>query len=140
MKLSSRKVWLCQQYFTAQEYETLAPPEGFIKSGMGRSSHDVAFFRRPPGAKQEGPLETITVQNRRFSHVAIPGEHDPSVSFEKDNVMLLNVHKHHSLTFAKWRALEILSMGDGMDYVPQITEVSGLPGQLEQAERLLPEG
>jgi hypothetical protein len=74
------------------------------QAGMGRYSHDVAFFRRPPGAKQDGSLETITVQNRRFSHVAIPGEHDPSVSFEKDNVTLLNVHKHHTLMFAKGRA------------------------------------
>ena len=42
--------------------------------------------------------------------------------------------------FAKGRTLEILSMGDGLDYVPQITDASGLPGIKAGAERVLPEG
>ena len=138
MDLSTAKIWLCQQAFTPEEYEALEVPEGFIKSGIGRASHDAAFFRRPPQANQNGPLETMAVQERTFSQVAIPGEHDSSVNLERDKVLLLNVHKHHSVMFAKGRTLEILTMSDGLDYVPQITEVSGLPGFTQQAERVLP--
>lgn len=140
MELSTRKVWLCQQSITNEEYEALIPPPGFIKSGRGCASHDVAFFRQSPDAKQAAPLETMMVQNRQFSQVAIPGEMDSRFSLEKDKLLVLNVNKHHSVFFAKGRTLEILSMGDGMDYVPQISEASGLLSITSDTERVLPVG
>jgi hypothetical protein len=140
MELSTLKVWLCQQAITPEEYEALEPPEGFIKSGIGRASHDAAFFRRPPQGNQDGPLETMVLQERTFSQVAIPGKHDSSVNLGRDKVVLLDVHKHHSVMFAKGRTIEILTMSDGLDYVPQVTELSGLPGVDQQAERVLPKG
>jgi hypothetical protein len=140
MELATLNVWLCQQSFTLEEYEALEPPEGFIKSGMGRSSHDAAYFRRPPAESKDGPLETMTVNGRRFSHVAMPGKNDPNYSLKRDKLLLIEIHKHHSVMFAKGRKLEILSIGDGMDYVPQVTEITGMPWGLELAERILPDG
>ncbi|MFQ3322835.1 MAG: hypothetical protein ACI90U_000647 [Pseudomonadales bacterium] len=143
MDLSTGNVWLCQQAFTAEEYNALTPPEGFIKSGAGRSSHDAAFFRRPPMAKMEGPLDTIEVDGRTFSHVAIPGQVDPNFDYATDGLLAVEVNKHHSVMFSKGRSLEILSRGDGMDYVPQTSEVvAGLPGMpvSGSAVRVLPKG
>lgn len=140
MELNTLKVWLSQQPITPEEYEALQPPEGFIKSGMGRAAHSAAFFRRPPLADQDGPLEEITVEGREFSQVAIPGEMDGSFDFNKDGVGVLAINKHHSAMFAKGRTIEILSMGDGKDYVPQIVEGSGLPGLNGVQERVLPDG
>lgn len=130
-------VWLCQQSFTAQQYQALQPPEGFIKSGMGRASHDAAFFRRSPGEPADGPLETMTVGDRIFARVARPGTFEPGF----EGVMVLPVYKYHCVMFAAGRTLEIMSFGDGWDYVPQIVDVeSPLPGMVLQDERILPEG
>jgi hypothetical protein len=143
MDLATGNVWLCQQAFTAEEYDALTPPEGFIKSGAGKSCHDAAFFRRAPMAEMDGPLDTIEVDGRTFSHVAIPGQVDTNFDYATDGVVAVDVNKHHSVMFAKGRTLEILSRGDGLDYVPQLNEiVAGLPGMpvLASAERVLPEG
>lgn len=144
MELATGKIWLCQQAFTAEEYDALTPPEGFMKSGAGRADHDAAFFRRPPMAEMDGPLDTIEVDDRTFSQVAIPGQVDANFDYATDGLLVLEVNKHHSVMFSKGRTLEIMSFGDGLDYVPQITEVvAGLPGMPvspEPAERVLPDG
>jgi hypothetical protein len=140
MELATQKVWLCQQSFTSEQYEALEAPEGFIKSGVGRSSHDVAYFRGPPTESMDGPLATITVNGRCFSHVAMLGEIDLNYSIKRDKLLLIEIHKHHSVIFAKGRKIEILSMGDGMDYVSQVTEVTGMPLGLKFAARILPDG
>jgi hypothetical protein len=72
--------------------------------------------------------------------VAVPGEVDPDFTIENNGLLLLKVHKHHSVMFAKGRTLEILSMGDGRDYVPQISKILGLPGLPESQDRVLPKG
>ncbi|ARN75219.1 hypothetical protein BST96_14500 [Oceanicoccus sagamiensis] len=140
MELSTLKVWLCQQSFTPEQYDALKVPEGFIKSGTGCATHDAAFFRRSPQEQQNGPLETMSVDGRLFSLVAIPGQADPAYTLEKDGLLVITVNKHHSVMFAKGRTLEILSMGDGRDYVPQIKGAAGLPGLPDSQERVLPEG
>ncbi|MFT4615230.1 MAG: hypothetical protein ACI9NT_002382 [Bacteroidia bacterium] len=144
LELATGKIWLCQQAFTVQAYDALTLPEGFIKSGLGKTAHDVAFFRRPPTAEMDGPLETIEVDGRTFAHVAIPGTSDANFSLKADGLMVLEVNKHHSIMFAKGRTLEIMSFGDGLDYVPQVTEIAvGLPGMpfsSKPAERVLPDG
>ena len=140
MELSTQKIWLCQQSFTPEQYDALQLPDGFIKSGSGYASHDAAFFRRPPNAEQDTPLETLDVDGRVFSQMAMPGEVDPDFTIENNGLLLLKVHKHHSVMFAKGRTLAILSMGDGRDYVPQISKILGLPGLPESQGRVLPKG
>ena len=46
MDTASKDVWLAQEPFTRRRFEALEAPEGFVKSGIGRSAHDAAFFRR----------------------------------------------------------------------------------------------
>jgi hypothetical protein len=56
METQTRKVFLCQQAVTPAQYRELEPPEGFVKSGLGRSVADVAYFRRSPGAPYDSQL------------------------------------------------------------------------------------
>ncbi len=140
MELATGKVWLCQQSFTPESYQALAVPEGFIKSGSGKAAHDMAYFRRAPEAQVDGPLPTMTVGSRVFSLVAIPGKPDENFTLQEHGLMLLDVNKHHNVIFTKGRTIEVLSMADGKDYVPQITEAAGLPGLPESKERVLPKG
>ncbi len=136
MELATLKIWLCQQAVTPEEYEALQVPTGFIKSGLGKAEHDAAFFRRAPGATENGQLATMVVDGRTFAQVAIPGEMEPGFS----EVLVLAVDKHHSVMFAAGRTIEILDCGDGMAYVPQVSDVVGLPGMTRQNERVLPDG
>lgn len=140
MELATGKVWLSPQSFTEQNYADFTPPEGFIKSGIGKAAMDVAFFRRSPAAEQDGPLETMEVDGRIFTHVAVPGTIDTQFDVNKDGLLLLDVNKYHSVMFAKGRRIEILSCADGRDYIPQITEVRGIPGLSESSQRILPTG
>ena len=132
----SGSIWLCQQPISVEAYEALQLPDGFSKSGMGRSAHDVAFFRRSPGAPVDGPLDTMNVDGRTFARVARPGRMEPGFS----GVFVLPVYKSHSVMFEAGRTIEIMDFGDGWDYVPQIIEASGLPGMVQGQERVLPEG
>ena len=95
-------------------------------------------------AQMDGPLDTIEVDGRTFSQVAIPGQVDTNFDYATDGLLVLEVNKHHSVMFSKGRTLEIMSFGDGLDYVPQITEVvvglPGMPVSSEPAERVLPDG
>jgi hypothetical protein len=42
--------------------------------------------------------------------------------------------------FANGQKIEVLSIGDAMDYVPQASGITGAPWSLELAERILPNG
>ena len=100
----------------------------------------MAFFRRSPEAQCDGPVETMIIDGRTFALVAIPGNPEPEYDLVADGLVVLHVQKHHSVMFAKGRTIEIMSFGDGNDYVPQITEASGLFGLSTSAERVLPAG
>lgn len=136
MHPETRSVWLSQQPFTLEEYSALQVPEGFLKSGTGRSSHDLAFFRRSPGGTVDGPLATTKIGDRTFSRVARPGPPEPGFN----GVLVLPVYKYHNVMFRAGRTIEIMDCGDGWDYVPQVTEMRGLPGVPPTAERVLPDG
>jgi len=143
MDLATGNVWMCQQAFSAAEYDALTLPEGFIKSGAARASYDAAFFRRPPMAEVDGPLDTMDVDGRTFSLVAIPGQVDAGFDYATDGLLALEVNKHHSVMFSKGRTIEVLSRGDGFDYVVMFGDVVvNLPGMpvSASAERVLPEG
>jgi len=134
METDTRDVWLAQRPITLERYEALVPPDGFVKSGIGRSAHDAAFFRRSPGAAFDGPLSTMDVDGITFSHVARPGRFEPGFT----GVFVLPVYKYHRVMFAAGRTIEIADFGDGWDYVPQITEVAMDDSQ--PTGRVLPEG
>lgn len=133
-------VWLTTEPIAPDEYAALDVPEGFRKSGCGRSQHDGAFFRRPPGADRDGPVETIRVDGRTFALVARPGAPEPGF----DGVTVLPVFKSHRVLFCAGRTIEIIDTNDdfpgGTSLVPQVTETHLKQRRTEQTARQMPSG
>jgi hypothetical protein len=137
LDVSAGLVWLAQAPMTREAFDELELPEGFLKTGIGESVADAAFFRRPPGAEGDCPLPTMTVGGVRFSLVARPGM--PEVTFP--GLIVLPVHKHHRLLYAAGTDLEILDCGDGADYVPLVRHaVMAGRRDAKPRPRILPEG
>jgi hypothetical protein len=140
MDTSTFGVWLTTEPITPEQYADIQAPDGFRKSGCGRSQHDAAFFRRPPNADVDGPVETIRVGNYTFALVARPGV--PETGF--DGVMVLPVHKSHRLLFRAGRTLEIINTNDdfpgGTSLVPQVTESHLKKRRTESTPRAMPPG
>jgi hypothetical protein len=136
MHPASRSVWLAQEPVTDADFDALAPPDGFVKSGIGRSVADAAYFRRSPGAERDGPLETRVLGGLRFSRVARPGAPEPGFP----GVLVLPVFKHHVVLYRAGRPLDVMSFGDGFDYVPLVAEARGVGGAARRAAGPLPGG
>lgn len=129
------EVWLCQRPITMEVFAKLQLPEGFSRTGVGRAAHDAAYFRRSPGAEVDGPLETLEIDGWTFSRVAKPGMLESGFI----DVIVLPVYKYHIVQFNAGRTIEILTMEDGQDYVPNVTELSGMFHKTTK-ERVLPKG
>lgn len=137
MDEATNGVWLSAEPITPEEYEALSIPDGFKKSGVGRSQHDAAVFLRPPGALVDGPVESMTVEGRTFSLVARPGKNEAGF----DSAMVLSVYKTHRVLFAAGRALEVIDLGHGWCLLPQAVDaqMGGAPAD-SRPPRVLPEG
>jgi len=135
-ELANRTVWLCQQPITYKEGKALSLPKGFSITGIGESAHDAAFFPRSPDATEDSPLETMKVGKYTFSKVAKPGK--PESGFK--DVLVLPVYKYHKVLFNAGRSIEILTMEDGKDYVPNVYSIKGIFAKKTPKERVLPEG
>lgn len=130
--ISGRRVWLAQAPCTVEQFEQLALPDGFIKSGVGNAVADAAYFDRSPDAEIDGPLETIDIDDGiRFAYVARPGRPEPG----HDGVLVLPVYKHHRVLYRAGRVLEVMDAGDGADYVPLAASA-----RLDAPPRRLPAG
>lgn len=140
-ELVTRNVWLSHKPITAEQFEALSVPEGFIKSGTGIASMDLAYFRRSPDAEQDGPLETMDLGGRLFMHVARPGHMEQTADGKPyDGLVLIHVDKHHNLLFKAGRTLEIMSFADGRDYVAVINHATiGVIGSSATKRRQMPE-
>lgn len=133
-------VWLSTTPISPEEYASLQTPEGFRKSGVGRSQHDAAFFRRPPNADTDGPVDTVLIGDRRFALVARPGR--PEEGFT--GVMVLPVHKSHRVMFEAGRTIEVLDTNDdflgGTTLLPQAVESHLNHRRTEPKQRAMPTG
>ena len=82
----------------------------------------------------------LEVGGVRFARVARPEPPEPGFP----GVLLLQVDKHHQVLYRAGRRLEIMSFGDGFDYVPLVTGARGLGGsagaQGSAAARVVPDG
>ena len=134
-ELANRTVWLCQQPISYEEGKALKLPEGFVITGIGESAHDAAFFPRSPDATEDGPLETMKVGERTFSKVGMPGKLESGFK----DVLVLPVYKYHKVLFKAGRTIEILTMEDGKDYVPNVYGLKAMFGKTPK-ERILPVG
>lgn len=132
---STGDIWLCQRPITMEVFAKLQLPEGFSRTGIGRAAHDVAYFRRSPEAKVDGILDTLEIEGWVFSKVAKPGMLESGFV----DVIVLPVYKYHIVQFNAGRTIEILTMEDGQDYVPNVTELSGMFHKTTK-ERVLPKG
>ena len=77
----------------------------------------------------------MEIEGYTFSRVAKPGRLESGFV----DVIVLPVYKYHIVQFNAGRTIEILTMEDGQDYVPNVTELSGM-FQKTTKDRLLPEG
>lgn len=134
--MSGRNVWLAQGPCTALQYDALALPDGFVRTGIGRAVADVAYFRRSPDVPEDGPVETMDVGGVRFARVARPGRPEPP----REGVFVLPVHKHHRVLYRAGRTIEVLRADDGFDYVPLVSGARMATGQMDGRPRVLPDG
>jgi len=134
------EVWLCQQPISHKEFQSLQLPNEFSRVGIGRSAHDAAYFRRSPDATEDSPVEIMKVGDRFFSKVARPGALEQKYMKQGyRNFILLPVYKYHKVMFKAGRTIEILTMEDGKDYVPNATELNVILGNQPVKKRILPE-
>ena len=137
---STGYVWLCQTPMTSEEFQNLPLPEGFSKVAIGRAAHDLAYFTRSPDAIKDDPVTSMQIGNWTYAKVARPGSIDKKYLEQGyRNFILLNVHKYHKVMFKAGRTIEILTMEDGNDYVPNTTEAIGFAGNKTLEGRALPE-
>ena len=101
------QVWLCQEPVTVEQAHGLALPDGASLFGPGQAVADLAYFRRSPGATDDGRLDTMEIDGLRFSYVG------RSVAVERvDDVTVMSIDKHHTMLYAAGRAIEVLDFGD----------------------------
>jgi hypothetical protein len=136
LHLASRSVWLAQEAVTHERFDSIVLPDGFAKTGIGAAVADVAWFARSPGDATDGPLETIEIDGLRFARVAVPGAPEPGFR----GVLVLPVHKHHTVLYRAGRTLEVMECGDGCDSVPLVTGARGPGLGVRTAARTLPDG
>lgn len=107
------QAWLCQEPVTKERARALALPDGASLFGPGQAVADVAYFSRSPGATVDGPLDTMEIDDLRFSLVGRP------VAVERvEDVTVMSIDKHHMMLYAAGRVIEVLDFGDGTFATP----------------------
>ncbi|HUP93208.1 MAG TPA: hypothetical protein VM074_13250 [Solimonas sp.] len=119
-------VWLHQRPVTQAQYDAFRPEAPLVKSGIGRSAMDFAWFLRSPGAAANGPLETRTIGGLECVRVARP------VSFRGfaagDAPTRMKIDKHHAIGFDAGSVVRLAQVPDGLFYVQQtVTAAQGVP-------------
>jgi hypothetical protein len=123
MNVQTGEVWLCQAPITHEDFKALRVAPPLMKSGCTSASFDAAHFLRSPGAATEGPLETCTIDGRRFAKVARVVRFG---GFPKGELpTLVRVEKHHAMTFAAGREVTLAQLPDGQFYVQQTEPLPG---------------
>lgn len=119
------QVWLHQSPITAEQFNAFKPEPPYMKSGMGCSAMDVAYFLRSPGAQIDGPLETRMIGGLMWARVARP------IKFKGFNPglapTLINVDKHHVIGFEAGTTIHIARLPDGQFYIQQTATASNSP-------------
>lgn len=137
-EMETGRVWLAQAPMTREQYEALELPDGWTRTGIGESVADAAYFSRSPGAAADGPVETREIGGVRFSFVARPG----APEMPARGVFVLDVDKHHHLLYRAGKTIEIMTFGDGADYVPLVRKavMGGRGPEVLTRPRVLPDG
>lgn len=118
---ATREVWQDFEPTPRDWYDALELEAPLAKAGYGAGAMDRAWFRRSPGASEDGPVRTREIAGRRFFHCATP------VRIEAGPPRHILVDKHHSLAFDAGREIEILRDAEGRDYVLVVAAAEGTP-------------
>ncbi len=117
---STRKVWQTLQPVTRANYEALDPGPAFIKVGIASGAMDASYFRRSPGADEDGPMQTLELGGHTWSYCARPSGDPPTLPGGEKGPRQLSVDKHHTLVFWAGRSLPLIRLPDGTEYVHTI--------------------
>ncbi|MBW2498272.1 MAG: hypothetical protein JRF61_13430 [Deltaproteobacteria bacterium] len=127
-------VWQSLLPIDRDAYDALELPRRIVKVGLGTGVMDAHYFRRSPGAVEDGPVSEREIAGHLFIHCADAPEDGPETP-AGDNPTLLRVDKHHSLVFEAGREVDVIRPPDGRDYV-QVIEASPQGGSLLQSSSI----
>jgi len=119
---AKHEIWMAREPAPRAWFDALAPEPPLVKSGYGAGAMDRAWFRRSPGAAEDGPLATREIGGRIFQLVARPDLGGMRGEFPRR----LLVHKHHVIAFDAGRRVPLLRSAEGKDYVQLVTGRAGL--------------
>jgi len=139
----TRKVWQTLAGCHEDEFEKLELPEPLRPVGIGAGAMDEHWFDRSPGASENGPMETRTIDGREWGHCASPASL-PSRPFGKDGPTEMIVDKYHALRFAAARRIPVMKTSGGEFFVHVIAGSGfsniGLDGASASGELVIPKG
>ena len=74
LDLESGTVWQTYLPISKQAYNALDLPKTLVKIGVGTGVMDEHYFRRSPGADEDGPVSERDIAGLRWFHCANPPE------------------------------------------------------------------
>jgi hypothetical protein len=116
---STGQVWQSCEPTTRQWFDALKVDAPLLKLACGSGSMDRMWFRRSPGAEEDGPPLTREIGGCIFFYCA-----RPVGAPEEGPPRLMVVDKHHSLGYDSGRDVEFLTSPGGSHYV---RVVDGVP-------------
>ena len=137
LDLEDGTIWQSLLPMGRDTYRALALPETLLKMGLGAGVMDAHYFRRSPGASEDGPVASREIAGATWIHCA----NTPSDALQvlaEPGPSLVMVEKHHSLIFDSGREVELARTPQGVDYVRVIAGNPGteVPLQLPQGWEL----
>ena len=136
MNTATKDVWICQSLVTRERADSLAVPDGYGHALAGQPVADAAYFRRSPGAANDGPVEAMDVDGLRFARIARFAGLDPLDGRSGGPItdaQVWSIDKYHSMLYVAGRTIEVLDFGDGATATPAWS-----PPMSAQRERVVP--
>ena len=125
MDLPTRRVWQSRRSLAREAYDAMELEPPLVKVGIGRGAMDEHWFRRSPGAPQDGQLACREIDGREFVLCAMPvGEASEAPAGPEHSRRLL-VNKHHSLLFRAGRRVDYLRLPGGLELIHVIAAAPG---------------
>lgn len=119
LDMETGTVWQTALPISQSSYEAMVLPQSMVKLGIGVSVMDEHYFRRSPGAHEDGPVQSREIDDRLWIHCANPPTEGAEKPFDGGPLKLM-VDKHHSLIFASGREVAVLCSPEGSEYIQVI--------------------